>query len=228
MSLVVVPEIILLEVINKGIAFVRKDYEDASDKTKSWLNIAFNGVVIERYDLLKEIVAMVCTPIDHPRYFEGDLMFNPKKNKVPAFHIQMPAETPSDGNSIGMGQDSATEIYNDTVQDAEIVSTDVREVFSRRIQTNYNVVVVSDNPMETVVLYHFLKAILMASVLELVTNGLEQITFAGQDIQPYRELDHQFYMRAVSLGLQYTSSVPSMVTFTFPNDVTVDGKPIGD
>ena len=41
MSLVIIPEIILLDSINKGLAYVRENYKNAVDKDKTWLSYCF-------------------------------------------------------------------------------------------------------------------------------------------------------------------------------------------
>lgn len=225
MSLAIIPEIVLLDVLKKGINFIRTDYENAADKSKTWLSLTFNGIVIERYNVLEQLVSILCTEVDHPRYFDGDIMFNHKREHLPSFYITLPSESMADGNSIGMGQTAELDIYEDTVVDQSIVSTSLIEVYGRRMQTNYNIVIVSDNSMEVVVLYHFMRALLVGCYMNLVNAGLQNISFAGQDIQPYRELVPQLYMRGISLNIQYNTNAPATTSHIFFNDVVTAGKP---
>ena len=158
---------------------------------------------------------MICDKTEEdPRFFEGDLMFNFEKNSPPSFHITLPAESPSDGNSVGIGEGTFDEISNETEE---------VPVLSRRVQTNYNIVIVSDNSMEVTVLYHFMRALLVALNFHLNEKRLQNITYAGQDIQPYKELDNQLYMRAMSLGIQYEVGVPSFHSKLFKTAVEVSG-----
>lgn len=213
MSLVLLPELILKDAIDKALNFARQDYANTTDKNKSWLALCFKDLIIDDYDFFQQVVGIICTDVDNPRHFKGDLMFNAKKNNLPSFHITLPAESPTD-NSLGIG-----EVEENNLQQSD----GFRQVFSRRIQTNYNVVVVSDNTQEVIVLYHLMRTMLIALLPHLHLSGLVNVTFAGQDINPYRDLAPTLYMRAISLGVQYETYSPSLQLDLYPTDVTVQG-----
>lgn len=226
MSTMIVPEFVLLDNINKAIKAIRDEYVAAPDKTQTWLYRCYNGIVIDDYDAYRQIVSIIVnTPTGTPRFFKGDIMFNSNKNTPPSFHITLPSESLSDGNSVGSGEWQATdlEIHNtdDTVADVEI------PVYTRRIQCIYNVVVTSDNSMEIVMLYAFMRGILISIIPSLHLAGLQNIGFAGNDIQPYNEVGaNQLYMRSVSLSLQYETSSPSLFSLLKGKSVEVDGEPV--
>lgn len=220
MSLVKIPEAILLQTIEKSLKYIRTDYAAQTNKERSWLSKAFKDIdlKVDNYNFYDQLVNILITkgPND-PRYFEGDLMFNRKRERVPSYHITLPSESLSDGNTIGIGQTDFSLVMLATEDEDEETEVE-NQVFTRRIQTNYNIVIMSDNSNEVVALYHLLRAILIANSFELNEKGIENLTHAGQDLQPYKELAVQTYMRAISIGFQYQTSVPS---FTFDN-VTTD------
>jgi hypothetical protein len=210
MSLVLIPEIVLLDTINRALKIIRKDYNDQTDKTKTWLSIMFQGLTFDGYNYYDQIVSILITTPKSPRHFQGDLMFNNKKESVPSFHIALASESPNgDGDSLGLSEQSDQDIIYDGNIDEEDSTqntpTQIREVYKRRTQTNYNIVITSDNSQEVVVLYHVMKAIFIASVTHLSLKGIQNITFGGQDIQPYREVTPSLYMRSLNLGVQYES-----------------------
>lgn len=226
MATITVPEIILLDAINSTLKGIRKDYADKADKTKTWLYRSFNGIKIDRYDLYKEIVAIVCKEEDDTRFFGGDLMFNPKKNNVPAFHITLPSESPADGNTIGMGAGAYDNFQDYTMDVDTIVSIDEAEVFSRQTQTNYSIVIMSDNSMEVVLLYHLMRAIVMINHVKLADAGIINLSFGGQDLQPYKEVAPQLYMRSLSVGFQYTTGAIALDPISYLNDVETQGTAV--
>lgn len=230
MATVNIPELVIFGAINRALTFIRADYQSNEDKTKTWLYKTFNGLTLERYNLYNELVAIIVTNgKEDPRFFKGDLMFNPKKESVPSFHVTLPSESPADGNTIGMGEGSVPSFYEDTLDnDDQIISTEESVVFSRSSQANYNIVIISDNPMEVVLLYHLMRAIIIASHMKFADSNLINLTLGGQDLQPYREISPQLYMRALSVGLQYSTSAIAMDTIEYFNDVTVDGVPVAE
>jgi hypothetical protein len=214
MTNVVFPEIILLETLKSALMFVRKDYEDAIDKTKSYLYLMLNGRVLDKYNLFANAEKVICGAIDDPRTFEIDLMFNKDRQGAPTAHITLPQEIGQNGG-IGSDEGYGEEYYQDLEENLENTPEDEvndhwRATYSRRMQSTYHIVITSDNTNEVILLYHFLKNLLIACVPHLHIKGLQNITFGGRDIEPYADLSNYLYMRAVALTLEYDTFVPTI------------------
>jgi hypothetical protein len=225
-----IPEVILLEALQSALKFVRTDYAAQSDKTKSYLYKLMNGVAIEKYGLFEQAAGVICTTGDYPKEFVIDLMFNIKSDRVPVAHIMLPTETTSPGNGIGVDVGYADIDYEDQDdnppgQEENLNEDHSREVFSRRIKATYDIVIVSDNTNEVVLLYHFIRSLLIALIPHLHLKRLQNISFGGQDLQPYPELANILYMRAVRVSLEYDLFVPSIFSTEMINELEVDGTP---
>lgn len=237
---VTLPEIILLETLQSAIKFVRQEYADQSDKTQSYLYKLLNGAIIEKYDLFTQAVQVICGADDSPRLFKIDLMFNAKRDHVPSAHITLPSEMTGQGNGMGTDEGYANYIeeagdiggqFNGDFGDDYAIGTEGtvrRAVLSRRISATYNIVIMSDNTNEVVLIYHFLRAILIALIPHLHIKGLSNVSFGGQDLQPYEGLGHNLHMRAITISLQYDTFVPSIFVIEMGNDVIADGVPKTD
>jgi hypothetical protein len=216
MSYVVLPEIVLLETMRSALEFVRTDYENAIDKTKSYLYLLLNGSALDKYDLFEQAREVICGSEDSPRLLEIDLMLNMTRNHFPSVHITLPSEITGQGNGMGTDENYA--------EDFKRVGEDFsRAVFSRRLSATYNIVITSDNSNEVVLLYHFFRAMLIALIPHLHLKHLSNISFGGQDLQPYEGLGTNVYMRAITLSLQYDTFVPSI----FPKELISDADAVG-
>jgi hypothetical protein len=219
--MIVLPEIVLLETLNSALKFVRTDYAAVSDKTKSYLYLLMNGAQMEKYKFFDQIVGVIMAPKSDPRHFTIDLMFNMTKNAIPSAYINLPSEAQAGGmNAIGSGEDGEDIIAIEGDPTAHTLGSS-RVVYERTKQAAYNLVIVSDNPNETVLLYHFLNALLLVCVPHLHFKGLLNVSLGGNDINPYPDLANQLYMRQVSISLQYTTRVPCIFTHEMVNDIDI-------
>jgi hypothetical protein len=224
--MIVLPEIVLLETLNSALKFVRTDYAAASDKTKSYLYLLMSGTYLEKYKLFEQAVGIIMAPKSDPRYFTIDLMFNMTKNTIPSAYINLPSEATAGGmNAIGSGEDGYDQLTIEGDSTSHTLGSS-RAVLERTKQAAYNLVIVSDNPNEVVLLYHFLNSLLVACVPHLHFKGLLNISLGGNDINPYPDLANQLYMRQVSISLQYTTRTPSIFTHEMVNDIDVYGSGI--
>jgi hypothetical protein len=97
-------------------------------------------------------------------------------------------------------------------------------VFTRRFQSTYNLVITSDNSNEVILIYHTMRALLMALIPSISIAGLENIAFGGQDVQLYSGLaPKNMYVRAITIALQYETSAPSIFPQPLFSDLTAKG-----
>lgn len=228
MSLLTIPEFILHDTLTKLLTWIRADYIAQSDKTKSYIYRLLNGAGFQRYDFFTQAIAVFCGPDDDPRKLTVELMFNMERKGAPSIHITLPAEqTQSGGNGIGVDENYIPDEIIEGDPDTHTPGEDT-PIYTRRYQAIYNVVVTSDNSNETILVFHVVKALLTAATFHLHQNDLQNISLGGQDIRPYNELANQLYMRAVSVSLQYDTSVIAIDSLPIPNDLVVTGTPETD
>jgi hypothetical protein len=210
MGMLIIPEFVLLDAVKKGLAFVRADYElNKTHEEKSYLYKVLGGTSIERYDYFTQGKNIFLCGADDPRLLTVDLMYNIEMKHFPSVYIALAAEQHGQN---GLGVDEGFKEYEFEDETDEALGTST-PVFTRRQNTSYNLMIMSDNSSEVILIYHFLKALLISLHPHLNIKGLENLTFSGQDLQLNSELipKHAF-MRAINLGLQYEASSPDLRT----------------
>lgn len=221
MGLLLVPEFILLDTLQKAILAIRKDYNESSNPDQSWIGILLKDIGYERYEFLKQASQVFIVDEKDPRHLQVDLGFNMTREGAPGIHITMPSESPGQ-NAIGNDEGYQEPVFNST-------GNEYNKVFTRRYKSTYDIVVTSDNSNECLLIYHVIKAILVALTIQLNIKGLQNITFSGQDLQPYADLmPKNMFVRAIRLGIEYESSTltfekyPTIVGIIFEGEVVSD------
>lgn len=233
-QLIKIPEFILFDILNKALAYLRKDYADQQDKAQSFLMRVLAGNAIERYDLQKQAIQVfIDNNEENQRFLEVHLMFNMQREGLPTIHLTLPSEqTQTAGNGIGTDQGYQDDIitedeYNE--QQELIKQGSITPVFTRSFQSTYNLVITSDNSNEVILIYHTLRALLISLIPSISLAGLRNLAFGGQDVQLYDKLaPKNMYMRAITCSLQYETSTPSIFPIPIVHDLTAKGKMIKD
>lgn len=213
-QLIIIPEYVLLKTVQNLLTFIRKNYNDATDKDKSYLRRLLKNNGLERYDLIKQAEAVFIQEEDHPRFLEADLMYNMHKEGAPSIHITLPAEMSS---ANGMGMDEG---YKKPIEEANGFTS----VFTRRYQSTYNVVITSDNSNEVTLIYHVLRALITSALPSLHVSGLEGARLGGQDVLIKTDLMPKLFIKAISISLEYETSAPNLFTDPVFHSLVVTGK----
>src|SRR5690606_20716173 len=96
-----------------------------------------------------------------------------------------------------------------------------------RYRATYDIVILSDNSNEVVMLYHIIKSLLVALSASLTLEGLENMTFGGQDLQPYADLaPKNLFMRAIRLTIEYNSSALGFDKHPLFQDIVLEPKAV--
>lgn len=206
-NFLIIPEFILLNAIEKGLAFVRSDFQTHfSNETEeeSYLYELLGGANIQRYNYFKQGKKVILAEEDDPRKINIDLIYNMDVSKVPSVYVGLGSEQNSNGqNGIGLDQGYIEDvIYEDDT---------ARSSFTRRKNSNYTIMITSDNSNEVVMLYHFLYALILSLTPHLNMVGLHNVAVGGQDLQLRADLlPKHLFTRALSIGFQYEVSTPDI------------------
>lgn len=229
--LITVPEFILHTTLENTLKFIREDYKLFKDQNKpeqSYIHKLCFELGFQRYNYIEQAVAVFTASNEDNRHLTLDLMFNMTSDSPPSIHITMPSETPGQ-NALGMGEDSNDNFLNYQEVDNEQVSDTVQSIFNRRYRANYDILILSDNSNEVVMLYHVVKALLVALSPQFTLLGLENITFGGQDLQAYADLaPKNLFMRAVRLGLEYNSSTLNFAKHPLITEIVFNPQPVSE
>lgn len=208
--MIIVPEIILYETLQSGLKFVKQDYAQQSDKSQSWLEQVLTGIIIDNYDFKEQARKVILqNKAESPRALTIDFMFNMQSDGSPVIHITLPAEqTQLGGNGMGLDEGYADDIR---VEPANLQPGSVTPVYTRRYQATYNIVITSNNTNEVILIYHFMKALILALQPHLSLSGLQNIAVGGQDVNMMSDkVPKNLFFRAIAVTLQYESSAPAI------------------
>lgn len=200
----IMPEQILFNFIKKVFGIIKQDYLANEHRAKhTFLYQIFADNCIGNYDLYENAVKLITAGVDNPRKISVRLFFDTEIANFPTIHITLPGENTEPGG-LGFDRNFVEEIIDrreDTYSD----------VLARRFSSRYDLVVSSDNMLETVLIYHLLRSMLISTFRSLLNTGLEDLKFSGQDVSIYQEITPPgTFMRVLSLEFSYESIVPEL------------------
>lgn len=211
---VLVPEIVVFNTIKAIIDYIRFDYEERVDETTTLLYKICNGNVAQRYDLFEQAKAVFITERDNSRELDVNMFFNMERARIPTIHITLPSEQ---ADKDGMGIDEGYQGYEEVTGIGDDVGSEQQgPIYTRRFNTQYQIVITSDNTNEVLTIYHVLRAIMIPMIDSLNAEGLENIKLSGRDIQNMQTIvpEHVF-IRSIGLYFEYEVSLGSL----FPEDI---------
>lgn len=218
LPLAIIPEYVVFDTVNFAIKWIRSNYEGKENKDLSYISSLFKGWKRERYDLLKELKAIVLADIDDPKLVQVNMMLNRHRELLPTIHITVPGET------YGQNAMMNSQEYAGLLDDEE--EEEYQEIYTRRFKSTYNIIITSANSNEVAALYHLLKHLLISLLPYMNHRGLENITIGGADLQAYSEIFPQAYVKGISLGVEYMTNAPSVDLLKYIKSIEYEGKPI--
>lgn len=230
-SPLLVPEVILLNSLQAIITKYKEEYQSKGDE--STIAKLFEGVGFEKYPFKEQLIKLLALNKtkaeeieENPRTLSLDLLYNAKRDRYPSAYITLPSETPAQ-MTLGMGQDSDLTLFQ---YDQEDPAQDQRGAFhnvlTRRFTATYNLVIVSDNANEVVLLYSFFRACLISLMVHFNISGLVNMTLSGQDLQPYSEDMSRILTRAIPIRFEYTTGSFELEGNRLIQDVEANGTPV--
>lgn len=192
---IIVPEAILLNSIKSILRFIKNDHiAHSADYTKSFLYRAFKAKTLDNKYQYYEQAVEIFTNTDKSRALDVNLFFNMQRAKMPTIHITLPSETQEPG---GIGVDQG---YNEDEIDDQ---GNFRVVYSRKFASQYNLVITSNNSNETILIYHFLRAMLIPLMANFNVTGLENLRLNGGDLQNLPMMPPDAFIRVIGLAFSY-------------------------
>jgi len=221
----IIPEFILIHALKAGFDFIEKDFKEQitlNTPTNSYLYRILHDQRIERYDYYTQAQAILFKKKDDPRKLSIDLMFNMDFDKVPSVYISLPGEQHGQNN---LGVEQNPESYFNVDENDNATSYTNR--YTRRKNANYGIYIASDNSNEVSLLYYIIDCLMISMTPHLTLKGLYNITQGGQDLQIENDkIPKNFFMKSISLGLQYERSAPDLTNTPMFTDIIFEGRPV--
>jgi hypothetical protein len=229
MSLIL-PELRLIAHVETYLAKLRAELEaNPQEPEKTWLYKVFGEQKLDEYRYFDEAAALLLDQTTGQPALRLVLGFPDRPEGAPVLALLLPGESTGKTDTIGMSAQPYGSFgmgdyqqfgvdYTDPNQDytdynlgqATLAGTDGS--VARSFSATYNLMIVAQTSQQAVLLYHLLRALLIATLTELGTDLLTP-SLGGQDVR----LDEQnggyqgLFMRTLSISLSYEARVPSLL-----------------
>lgn len=202
---VLLPDDIIFKALDNGIKIIRDDFNSKSDEKDTYLYQIFADNKYQRYEFFEQAKQVLITKNTDPRHLRIFKFFNMERAAMPSIHITLPGEEKGETNIIGNLEDDyfafGTDQYN--------------EQYIRSFLPQYEVAITTDNPNEVVLLYQFVRALLISLEDHLELSGLQNIQFTGKDIHLRQANDlPRIFGRSIGMSFTYEVEVPRLFDST--------------
>jgi len=215
---VLMPEVIIYKTLKAIFQIVRDDFanhpvQDTILHQYFGIDECDNPVEWEGFNYFEQAKELF---IDKPNRIQVNLGYNMEVSDVACIHIMLPNES---GRPFGIGADENYIGY--AAQQTDGVS---QAIFTKLFDATYNLIITSENTLEVLLIYHFLRGALISLYTHIELSGLRLPKLSGQDIQLQPDLvpPHIFH-RALGLNFVYEIHVPDIMRKRLIKEFKVTG-----
>ena len=200
-----IPILKLKTLLDGIVEYVRTDYESKTDETTTFLYLVLNGNTSDGYDFFEEGKNIFLRTSTSSRKIDTKIMFTKDISPTPTVYVREPARMKGVYNSIGgilpdrvnFPNDQYTAEYRDTKK------------------ANYEFVITSDNPLETVLIAEVLYTLLLGAWETLQTQWFDTFDFGMKELIANNELvPYPLYIKSIEFEVQYQNTVPGIQVAT--------------
>ena len=214
---IIMPEVIIYNALESIVKCVRKDLTENKDNEKASIlyrllgeNIDGKPIMMNRWDFFKQAKKI----FTNKNNLSVNFGYNFDVANIIALHIVLPSEQAAES---AIGQDEG---YNTIVDDDEMIT----EFFSQNFQSNYQVMITSNNSSEILTVYHVLKSMLLMIIPHLETMGLRLCKLSGNDIMFKDDLmPNGMFHKVLNISFNYELKVPQMLRKDIIKGIVFDG-----
>ena len=222
--MLLVPELVLCKIIDGCLIHLKNDYNTnhiAGTDDQSLLYKMCNGLVWTGYNYYREAVDLFTRDHTHKRKLEVSMFFNAQRASIPTIHISLPGETGGVGDGLGIDEGyQPTEFINTDDEDS------FRAQYTRGFNSNYNILITSDNTMEVLLIYAVLRAMLISVFDTIELDGLRKPTIGGNDLRIEGSIvPPNVFIRAITLNFMYEVDVPVLDKGQIIQDIYEQNEP---
>ena len=214
---IIMPEVIIYNALESIVKCVRKDLTENKDNEKASIlyrllgeNIDRKPIMMNRWDFFKQAKKI----FTNKNNLSVNFGYNFDVANIIALHIVLPSEQAAES---AIGQDEG---YNIMIDDEGMIT----EFFSQNFQSNYQIMITSNNSSEILTVYHILKSMLLMIVPHLETMGLRLCKFSGNDIVFKDDLmPNGMFHKVLNINFNYELKVPQMLQRDIVKKIVFDG-----
>lgn len=213
---IVIPELIIYNALESIIKYIRTDLANRAEEKDTML-----------YKLLGENIDNKPMRMNRWNFFhQAKKIFNDKNNlsvnfgynfevaKIISLHIILPSEQAAES---AIGQDEG---YGATGYEKEPEES----YFTQNFNSNYQVMITSNNSSEVMTVYHILKSFLLMIVPHLEIMGLRLNKFSGNDIMFRDEMmPNGIFHKVLNISFNYELKVPQIISNEIIKGIVAEG-----
>ena len=184
------------------IEFVKTDYDNATDKTKSFLYAVLGDNVENGWDFYANGIEIFGRGVDDKRKLETRLMFDRSRAMLPTIHVREPAKNKGTSDGIGFMDDNY-------VANEDLTISDTRR---KSFTSNFELMITSGNSMEVILIQEVLEAAMLASMDTLTIDFFDLIDFNSRELMMNDDIErNMLFIKTIGLNIQYSkSSIPTL------------------
>ena len=197
------------------IEFVKTDYEDKTDKTKSFLYRVLSDNTSDGWDFYQNGIEIFVRGDDDKRKLETRLMFDRSRAGLPTIHVREPAKNKGSFDGIGFFDDEivvneSTGLDNQNQPLPSTISSTARKTFS----SQFDIMITSGNSLECVLIQEVLESAILASLDTLTIPFFELVDFTSKELMMSDETErNQLFIKSITLNIQYQKDgIPKLYT----------------
>ena len=222
---ILLPEIIIYNSLKALLAFVKEDFAN-NQLLDTIIYSCFakddqgKAIKIEQFDYLEQAIA---TLTNKKKEIEISLGYNMQVSSQVSIHILLPSEQGKPLN-IGASEGFDVNVSRDNGKSAS-------EQYSNIYDATYQLMITGENSSEVIMVYHFLKALMLSLYYHFELMGLRDPKWSGQDVSIQQDLipTHIFH-RALGISFWYEVSIPNLISKKLITGLQISGiiNPITD
>lgn len=210
----IIPEFILQESVQELLDFLYYDCQKPIKESFLYKLLGQDPPKLGKFNYLEQARTIFNHGDTSSRKILVDLMFNLRHDQLPSIHINTPSDNPG-SNSLGLDEDGSY----------ETIEGQISSKLYRQDSATFDIVIVSDNSNEVVLIYRILRSLLVSYYKVLSSRGLINIKFSGQDLTPYADLSQKtLYMRTIRLSFEYTTESIELLSSSEVGGIVFNGK----
>lgn len=196
-----IPVVKLKRLLDGLIEYVRTDFESRTNESDTFLYKALDGNRVDGFDFYEEGKNIFLRTSTSSRKIETRLMFTKDIAPTPTIHVREPMREKGIYNSIGgisgtrinLPNDGYTEEYRDTKK------------------ANYEYVITSDNPLETILISEVIYNLLLGAWETLQSQWFDLFDFSQKELIANNELvPYPLYIKSINILVQFQNTVPGI------------------
>lgn len=197
------------------IEFVKTDYEDKTDKTKSFLYRVLSDNTSDGWDFYQNGIEIFVRGEDDKRKLETRLMFDRSRAGLPTIHVREPAKNKGSFDGIGFFDDEIVVNESTGLDDQNqplpsTISSTARKTFS----SQFDIMITSGNSLECVLIQEVLESAMLASLDTLTIPFFELVDFTSKELMMSDETErNQLFIKSITVQIGYQKDgIPKLYT----------------